>query len=91
MAGRVLNVDILMDHSNKSKGLGEVQFEDPNDAIGAIGEPDKTGHFDKGIICCHDLYFTALFHGQMLMDRPMTVRMVGLQTTYRFHLTLCCV
>lgn len=39
VAGRVVNVDILMDHSGKSKGLGEVQFEDPGDAIGAMGEP----------------------------------------------------
>ena len=38
MAGRILNVDILTDRDGKSKGLGEVQFEDPNDAIGAIGE-----------------------------------------------------
>lgn len=37
VVGRVVNADILMDHSGKSKGLGEVQFEDPNDAISAIG------------------------------------------------------
>lgn len=38
MAGRVLNADIMMDHHGKSKGMGEVQFDDPNDAISAIGE-----------------------------------------------------
>lgn len=38
VAGRVLNADILTDHHGKSKGLGEVQFEDANDAINAIGE-----------------------------------------------------
>lgn len=38
VAGKVVNADILMDHSGKSKGLGEVQFEDQADALGAIGE-----------------------------------------------------
>ena len=33
-----MNADILMDRDGKSRGLGEVQFEDSNDAIGAIGE-----------------------------------------------------
>lgn len=53
VAGKVVNADILEDHAGKSKGLGEVQFDDQSDAIAAI----------------------ALFHGQMLSDRPMTVRM----------------
>ena len=38
VAGRIVNADILTDRDGKSKGLGEVQFEDPSDAIGAIGE-----------------------------------------------------
>lgn len=37
VAGKVVNADILMDHAGKSKGLGEVQFEDQSEAIGAIG------------------------------------------------------
>ena len=37
MAGKVVNADILMDHAGKSKGLGEVQFDDQSDAISAIG------------------------------------------------------
>lgn len=35
--GRVVNVDILTDREGKSKGLGEVQFEESGDAISAIG------------------------------------------------------
>ena len=34
----MLNADILMDHHGKSKGYGEVQFDDPSDAISAIGK-----------------------------------------------------
>jgi RNA recognition motif-containing protein len=37
VAGKVVNADILMDQAGKSKGLGEVQFEDQGDAISAIG------------------------------------------------------
>lgn len=33
----MVNADIIMDRDEKSKGMGEVQFEDPADAIGAIG------------------------------------------------------
>lgn len=38
VVGRVMNADILMDHQGKSKGLGEVQFDNSEDAISAIGE-----------------------------------------------------
>lgn len=38
VAGKVVNADILMGQAGKSKGLGEVQFEDQSDAINAIGE-----------------------------------------------------
>lgn len=34
----MLNADIMEDRSGKSKGLGEVQYNDPEDAIKAIGE-----------------------------------------------------
>ena len=38
VAGRIVNADILTDREGKSKGLGEVQFEDPTEAISAIGK-----------------------------------------------------
>ena len=41
VAGRIVNADILTDREGKSKGLGEVQFEDPNEAISAIGESKR--------------------------------------------------
>lgn len=48
MAGRIVNADILTDREGKSKGLGEVQFEDPSEAIGAIGEYVGAGRAEKG-------------------------------------------
>ena len=36
MAGRVLNVEILTDRDNRSKGVATVQFEDPSMALNAI-------------------------------------------------------
>ena len=71
VAGKVVNADILTDQSGKSKGLGEVQFEDQADALSAIG---KEGSCSAVIYRC---LYAALFHGQMLTDRPMTVRMVS--------------
>lgn len=53
VAGRVINVEILTDRDNRSKGVATVQFEDPSMALNAI----------------------SLFHGQMLMDRPMIVKL----------------
>ena len=38
VAGRIVNADILTDREGNSKGLGEVQFDDPSEAIGAIGK-----------------------------------------------------
>jgi len=38
VVGMVVNADIMMDSSGKSKGYGEVQFDNPNDALNAIGE-----------------------------------------------------
>lgn len=38
VAGKVLNADIILDQAGKSKGLGEVQFDDQSEAIGAIGK-----------------------------------------------------
>lgn len=38
VAGRIVNADVMMDQDGKSKGVGEVQFEDPSDTIGAIGK-----------------------------------------------------
>ena len=67
-----MNADIIMDRDEKSKGMGEVQFEDPTDAIGAIGIALSTSSN------CHlACLLIALFHGQMLFDRPMMVRMVS--------------
>ena len=72
MAGKVLNADILMDATGKSKGMGEVQFEDQADAVNGIGKGGNLYWQDS--IC---FFYKALFHGQMLCDRPMTVRMVS--------------
>ncbi len=68
VAGKVMNVDILTDHSGKSKGLGEVQFEEPGDSIGAIGEPAREvvswcvlfGH----CLCCSSLVSWSDVDGQ---------------------------
>lgn len=43
VAGRIVNADILTDREGRSKGLGEVQFEDSGEAIGAIGEGGGKG------------------------------------------------
>lgn len=51
MAGKVVNADILEDHAGKSKGLGEVQFDDQSDAIAAIGEGNHL------MYCCSSMTY----------------------------------
>ena len=38
VAGKIVNVEVAKDRDNKSKGYGEVQFEEPSEAYNAIGE-----------------------------------------------------
>lgn len=37
VAGRIVNVEVIKDRDGKSKGYGEVQFEEPSEAYKAIG------------------------------------------------------
>ena len=82
VAGRIVNADILTDREGHSKGLGEVQFEDSSEAIGAIGRWEgirmNEKHWNVSMWQRNVVLLVALFHGQMLSDRPMTVRMVSL-------------
>ena len=37
VAGSIINVEILKDREGKSRGVGEVQFETTQQALGALG------------------------------------------------------
>ena len=75
MAGRVVSVDLAKDRNGKSKGYASVQFSEPREAINAIG---IVLYICSNGVCPHrHVLCAALFHGQMLSDRPMKLRMVS--------------
>ena len=76
VAGRILNVDLAKDKDGKSKGYASVQFSEPSEAIKAIGIHLLVYYELVGVSLV--ALYTALFHGQMLCDRPMKLRMASL-------------
>ena len=76
MAGKIVSVDLAKDRDGKSKGYASVQFSEPTEAINAIG---------IAILCfaliepaLNDIFsHAALFHGQILCDRPLKLKMVS--------------
>ena len=59
----------------RNRGYAVVQFENPQEAYTAIREPLLGGGGEKELV--GDSLLIGLFHGQMLTDRPMIVRMVS--------------
>ena len=79
MAGKVVSVDLAKDRDGKSKGYASVQFSGPTEAINAIGMRHCLC-FTQVTSALSDISLhAALFHGQMLCDRPMKLKMVSVE------------
>ena len=62
VAGRVINVEILTDRDNRSKGVATVQFEDPSMALNAICILSRA--YSHKHITSHKLSHTVLVYRQ---------------------------
>ena len=83
----MVSVDLATDKDGKSRGHASVQFSEPTEAINAIGMLCHYPFSWRVYPHCDMSLHAALFHGQMLCDRPMKLKMVSVQSVFTYLCT----